>query len=131
MIWDQRGWTYQRAGQAEEAIRSFERANRLSPIDPMLHSRLTGTSVALIGLGRFDEALAAAKKALAEKQTAQAYRSLAAALAQLGREAEAKEAAAKLLEMEPDFRITEWLARSGNWRSQMFIEGLRNAGLPE
>jgi adenylate cyclase len=131
MIWDQRGWTYQRAGQAEEAIRSFERANRLSPIDPMLFSRLTGTSVALIGLGRFDEALAAAKKALAEKQTAQAYRCLAAALTQLGREAEAKEMAAKLLEMEPDFRISEWVARTGHWRSQAFIEGLRKVGLPE
>jgi adenylate cyclase len=46
MIWDQRGWTYQRAGEAEEAIRSFERANRLSPVDPLLFARLTGIGVA-------------------------------------------------------------------------------------
>src|SRR5713101_3056650 len=29
--WEQRGWTYAIAGQPEEAIRSFERATRLSP----------------------------------------------------------------------------------------------------
>jgi adenylate cyclase len=129
--WHHRGWTYQRAGQPEEAIRSFERANRLSPIDPMLFSTLTGTSVALIDLGHFDEALAAAKKALREKQTAQAYRCLAAALAHLGRNAEARNAAAQVIEMEPNFQISEWVARSGHCRSQMFIEGLRKAGLPE
>jgi adenylate cyclase len=88
-------------------------------------------SAALIGLGRFDKALAAARKALGEKQTAQAYRCLTAALAHLEQDAEARKAAAQILEMEPDFRISEWVARSGHWRSRLFIEGLRNAGLPE
>ena len=131
MIWDQRGWTYQRAGEAEEAIRSFERANRLSPVDPLLFARLTGIGVALISLSRFDEALAAARRSLGEKKTAQGYRCLAAALAHLGRDAEAKNAAAKLLEMEPDFLIAEWVARGGHWRSGALIDGLRRAGLPE
>ena len=131
MIWDQRGWTYQRAGEAEEAIRSFERANRLSPVDPLLFARLTGIGVALISLSRFDEALAAARRSLGEKKTAQGYRCLAAALAHLGRDAEAKKAAAKLLEMEPDFLIAEWVARGGHWRSGALIDGLRRAGLPE
>jgi adenylate cyclase len=97
----------------------------------MLFARLTGMSATLIGLGRFDEALAAIKKALGEKRTAQAYRCLTAVLAQLGRTAEAGKAAMHLLEMEPDFRISEWVARSGHWRSEVFIEGLRKAGLPE
>ena len=70
--------------------------------------------VAFIGLGRFDEAVAAAKKALRQNQTfATAYRCLAAALAHLGREAEAREAVARLLELEPNFRISEWVARGG------------------
>jgi adenylate cyclase len=60
--WEGRGWTYQRAGQPEEAIRSFERAIRLSPFDPWLFIRFTGMGIAFIGLGRFDEAVAAAKK---------------------------------------------------------------------
>ena len=95
--WEQRGWTYLIAGQPEEAIRSFERAIRLSPFDPLLFSTFAGMGIAFIGLGRFDEAVAAAKKALRQNQTyAAAYRCLASALAHLGRDAEAREAAASL-----------------------------------
>jgi adenylate cyclase len=49
----------------------------------------------------------------------------------LGRDAEVRKAVAQLLEIEPDFRISEYLARSGQWQAQMFIDGLRKAGLPE
>ena len=130
--WGLRGWAYRVAGKPEEAIRSFERAVRLSPFDPLLFVRLTGMGVAFVGLGRFDDAVAAAKKALSQNRTfAAAYRCLTTALAHLGREAEAREAAARLLELEPDFRISEWVARSGRRHDdQMFIDGLRKAGLP-
>ena len=68
--------------------------------------------VAFIGLGRFDEAVSAAKKASARTRFIRAaYRCLASALAHLGREAEAREAVAGLLELEPGFRISEWVAR--------------------
>jgi adenylate cyclase len=130
--WQQRGWTYQIAGQPEEAIRSFECAVRLSPFDPFLFSAFAGMSAAFIGLGRFDEAVAAAKKAVRENQTfVSTYRCLAAALAQLGRDAEARETVARLLELEPNFHISEWVARRGRWQAQIFIDGLRKAGLPE
>jgi tetratricopeptide (TPR) repeat protein len=33
-IWRRRGWVYNVVGQPEEAIRSFERAMRMSPVDP-------------------------------------------------------------------------------------------------
>jgi TolB-like protein len=132
IAWEQRGWTYHIAGQPEEAIRSFERAIRLSPFDPWLFSTLAGMGTALIGLGRFDEAVVAAKNALQKNQTyGAAYRCLAAALAHLGRDAEARKAVAQLLELEPHFRISDYLARSGHWRAQMLIDGLRKAGLPE
>jgi adenylate cyclase len=129
--WEMRGWTYQRAGQPDEAIQCFERAIRLSPFDPSLHTKFTGMSASLIGLARFDEAVAAAKKALGEKHTAQIYRCLAAALAHLGRDSEARMAGAHLLEIEPRFRISEWVARTGQWQARMFVDGLRKAGLPE
>jgi len=130
--WGLRGWAYRVAGKPEEAIRSFERAVRLSPFDPLLFVRLTGMGVAFVGLSRFDDAVAAATKALSQNRTfAAAYRCLTTALAHLGREAEAREAAACLLELEPDFRISEWAARSGRRHDdQMFIDGLRKAGLP-
>jgi len=129
--WGQRGWTYQLAGQPEEAIRSFERAIRLSPFDLWLSSSLARMGIAFISVGRFDEAVAAAKNALQTNQTyGPAYRCLAAALAHLGRDAEVGKTVAQFLEIEPDFRISEWVARSGQWRAQMFIDGLRKAGLP-
>jgi adenylate cyclase len=132
LAWSERGWTYQRAKQPEEAIRSFERAIRLSPFDPLLPSSFTGMGFAFIDLGRFDEAVAVAKKALSQNQTFRAaYRCLAAAQAHLGRDAEAKEAVAQLLEIDPQFRVSEYVARSGQWQAQMFIDGLRKAGLPE
>ena len=40
-----RGWVYKIAGLQEEAIRSFQRAVRMSPIDPLLHRNLTSPSV--------------------------------------------------------------------------------------
>jgi len=88
--------------------------------------------IAFIELGRFDEAVEVAKKALSQNQTFRgAYRCLAAALAHLGRDAEAKKAVARLLEADPHFRISEYVARSGQWQAQMFIDGLRKAGLSE
>ena len=132
LAWEQRGWAYEYAGESEEAVRSFERANRLSPLDPLLFSTLTGSSLALIRLGRFDEAVAAAKRAIRKNPNfSSAYRCLAAALAHLGREEEARDAAARILDLDPGFRISEWVKRGGNVRSQAYIDGLRKTGLPE
>jgi DNA-binding winged helix-turn-helix (wHTH) protein len=128
--WEQRGWTYIILGQSEEAIWCFARIIRLSPIDLSLFSAFTGMGAAFIGLGRFDEAVVAAKKAIRQNPVYPvAYRCLAIALAHLRCEAEAREAAAGLLKLEPGFRISEWPA--GRWLPQIYIDGLRKAGLPE
>ena len=100
--WNRRGWVYEIAGQPEEAIRSFERAMRMSPVDPQLYSTLTGMGFALIELRRFDEAIVAGKKALRQNPSYPGpYRCLASAFAHLGRDAEAREAAAGVLESTP------------------------------
>jgi adenylate cyclase len=62
--WSCRGYVYRTAGLSEEAVRSFEHAIRVSPVDPQLHLTLGGIGAAYIELGRFDEAIAAGKKAL-------------------------------------------------------------------
>jgi adenylate cyclase len=49
----------------------------------------------------------------------------------LGREAEAREAAARLLELDPNFTISAWIARGGPSNAKLMIEGLRKAELPE
>jgi adenylate cyclase len=129
--WELRGFTYELAGQLEEAIGSFKRAIRLSPFDPWLPRTVTGMGIAFIGLGRFDEAVSAAKKALQSNQAyGPAYRCLAAALAHLGRDTEARKAAAQFLEFDPYFRISEWVDHTGQRQAHMYIDGLRKAGLP-
>ena len=86
----------------------------------------------LIELRRFDEAVVAAKKAQRQNPSySPAYRCLASAFAHLGRDAEAREAAARMLEFDSGFTLTSWVARGGQSNSKLSIEGLRKAGLPE
>jgi adenylate cyclase len=130
--WSSRGSVYRIAGLPEEAVRSFERAIRMSPVDPQLHQPLVGIGMAFIELGRFDEAIGAGKKALRQNPSfSPAYRCLASAFAHLGRDAEAREAAARVLEVDPGFTISAWIARGGQSNAKLLVEGLRKAGLPE
>ena len=131
--WNNRGWVYEFAGQPEEAIRSFERAIRMSPVDPQLYTTFTGMGFAFIELRRFDEAIVAGKKALRQNPSYPGpYRGLASAFAHLGRDAEAREAAARMLEIDPAFTISAWIARSQlSKTAKLMIEGFRKAGLPE
>jgi adenylate cyclase len=129
--WTCRGQVYRIAGLPEEAVRSFERAGRMSPIEA-LYITFAGMGMAFVELGRFDEAIVAGKKALRQNPSfLVAYRCLAAAFAHLGRDAEAHEAAAHLLEVDPAFTISAFIARGGQSNAKLLIEGLRKAGLPE
>jgi adenylate cyclase len=130
--WSRRGWVYHIAGQPGEAVRSFERAIRMSPVDPLLHVSFVGLGYCFIELGRFDEAIVAGKKAQRQNPSFPvAYRCLASAFAHLGRDTEAREAAARVLETDPAFTISAFIARGGQSNSKLIIEGLRKAGLPE
>ncbi len=129
--WNGRGWVYNYAGLPEEAIRSFERAICMSPVDPRLSGTLTGIGQALIQLRRFDEAIVVLKKALRQNPfNSGTYRCLASAFAHLGQSVEAHAAAARVLEMDPALTISALIARVPK-NSKLFIEGLRKAGLPE
>jgi adenylate cyclase len=130
--WTARGSVYRIAGLPEEAVRSFERAIRLSPVDPRLPITFVGMGSAFIELRRFDEAIVAANKSRRQNVSySLAYRYLASAFAHLGRDAEAREAAALLLQLDPAFTISAMIARGGYPNAKLLIEGLRKAGLPE
>jgi TolB-like protein/Flp pilus assembly protein TadD len=132
LAWNSRGRVYLIAGLPEEAVRSFELAIRMSPVDPRLPLTFAGMGHAFIELRRFDEAIVAGKKAQRQKPShPPPYRCLASAFAHLGRDAEAREAAARLLEVDPAFTISAFVARGGRSNSKLLIEGLRKAGLPE
>jgi adenylate cyclase len=105
---------------------------RVSPVDPELQQSLVGMGYALIELRRFDEAVAAGKKALRQNPSYPAtYRCLASAFAHLGRDTEARRAAARVLEVDPAFTISGWIARIEQSNLTLLTEGLRRAGLPE
>jgi adenylate cyclase len=130
--WNARGWVCVVAGRWEEAIESFERAIRMSPVDPRLNRTLNGMALALIELGRFEEAAVVSKKSIRQHPSfAAGYRPLASALAHLGRDGEAREAATRLMELEPGFTISAWVTRTQHSNSRRIIEGLCRAGLPE
>jgi adenylate cyclase len=130
--WQCRGHVYRIAGLPEEAVRSFERAVRVSPVDPLLYLTHVGIGLAFIELRRFDEAVVVARKAQRQAPVyAAAYRCLASAFAHLGREDEAREAAARVRETDPAFTISALIARGGFSNSKILIEGLRKAGFPE
>jgi adenylate cyclase len=127
--WSARGWVYRAAGLPQEAVRSFERGIRMSPIDPTMFA---GVGMALVELRRFDEAIVAGRKVQRHNPSHPfAYLCLASAFAHLGRDAEAREAAARLLEVNPAFTISGWIAWGGQSNAQLVTEGLRKAGLPE
>jgi adenylate cyclase len=129
IAWNYRAWVYNVAGQYEEAIRSFERGIRASPLNPTLHNYLAGIGLALIELRRFDEAVAFFKKALRQNSSdGIAFRGLASALAHLGRDAEAREALARLLEVNPAFTISGRPSRAAQ-SYKLLIEGLLKAGM--
>jgi adenylate cyclase len=132
IAWVNRGWVYKIAGLPEEAVRSFERAMRMSPIDPLLHMVFGGIGSASIELRRFDEAIVAGKNAQRQNPSyLLAYCCLASAFAHLGRNAEAPEAAARLLQVDPAFTISARMGRRTQAQAKLMIEGLWKAGLPE
>jgi len=132
VAWHARGHVYRVAGLPEEAVRSFELAIRMSPVDPMLHRVFVGMAYAFIELRRFEDALVAGKKALRyDPLFSSTLRCLASTFAHLGRDAEARGAAARLLELDPALTISGWIARGGQSNAKLLIEGLRKAGLPE
>jgi len=98
---------------------------------PQLHQSFAGMGLAFIELGRFDEAIVAGKKAQRQNPSFPvAYRCLASALAHLGRDAEAREAAARLLEVDPDFTISAWIARGGQSNAKLMVEAFGKRGCP-
>jgi adenylate cyclase len=133
VAWHARGWVYRNAGLPKQALPCFEHAMRSSPVDPLTHRALLGMAAAYVELRCFDEAIVAGRKAQRHHPSySPAYCCLASAFAHLGRHAEARAAATRVLETDPSFTtISAFIARGGQSKAKLLIEGLRKAGLPE
>lgn len=101
------GWS----GEAERAIEWSERGIRLSPFDPWAFAAFDAQAMSHFLRGRYDEACRAAYKSVqANPAHSITYVQLAAALAKLGRQEEARVAAARVLELQPTFRYSRQFA---------------------
>jgi len=118
-------------GRPEEAIKSIETAMRLNPRYPPFYDGFLGGAYRLAG--RYEDAIRAEKKALARAPDfLLAHLLLAATYSELGREEEARAAAAEVLRLNPNFSLEVWRQRSlqrDPARQEQLLAALRKAGL--
>jgi adenylate cyclase len=116
-------------GKHEEAIEAAKKAFRLNPHPPSQYYWLLGW--AEYAARRYQDTVKTLHHEVARGTGSQ--RILAAALAQLGRIEEAREAAAEFLKVIPHFSVRQW-ASTQPFRNaadlQHFVDGYLAAGLP-
>lgn len=128
------GWVFAYDADTDRAVLQFETALRMNPLDPRRYAILTGWSVALFFGKRFEEAARMASRAVELNNTfSPALRWLAASLAHLGRYEEARETVARVLEAQPasSIAISSTSTFAHPWMMDLYLDGLRKAGLPE
>ena len=132
--WSRLGWLENYADRPEKAIVNFERALRLSPIDPMNFNNYVGIASAHEVAQDYDQATAFYRRALQERPNASwIYRNLASSLSGAGRVDEAKQAFAEMIRFYPDLtisRIREAMVFSPPFLDRM-AANLRKLGLPD
>ena len=137
LAWSCRGWIAAMQDQADPAIEALQRAMRLSPLDPLRWTYFLAMTFAHVVAGRFEEAIPWADRCLGEQpRLAHVYRLKAVAYAHLLRAEEARECARRTLELQPGFTISGWQRTYGAFLCTpetlaMYVDGLREAGLPE
>ena len=120
------------AGEADRAIEWGERGLRLSPFDPLSYAALYSITLGHFQRGEHQAAAEAAHKTFqTNPYWSYAHVLLAATHAKLGRLDEAKAAARRVLELEPDYTISGARAAVDMHPSiaEPYSEALRLAGL--
>jgi adenylate cyclase len=121
-------------GDDPGSVAHAEMALRHSPFDPLIWLPYIGLAYTHFFCGRFEQAISAADRALQGNPRFSVPAFLkTAALARLGREAEAAASARRLLELQPGFTIASLVdsAFTSPERLGMLAEALRQVELPE
>jgi TolB-like protein len=134
--WARWGWTGVYRAQPQQALERFEKAMKLSPLDPFVFNTRMGMASALACAGRPAEAVAIAKDVTKRHpDVTWANRQLAAWAGMAGDLETARWAGRKLLAVSPDLTIRRYLAIPGFRDMGDYLErmaqGLRIAGVPE
>ncbi|MFT5440046.1 MAG: adenylate cyclase [Alphaproteobacteria bacterium] len=132
--WQRLGWLENYSDRPEHALEHFERAMRLSPLDPMNFNIYVGMGSANEVAERYDEAAANYQRALEERPHAVwIYRSLASSLSGASRTEEAKQAYSHLMQSYPDLtgaKVRQAMVFSEAMLDRM-IANLKKLGLPD
>src|SRR5262245_55657203 len=136
LAWSGGGWVKVWLGEPDRAVERFAQAMRLEPIDSAIFGMQVGMAHGHFFAGRCDEALSWAKMALRGLPASHtALRICAASCALAGRDEEAKRMMARLLEIDPALRISNFQNVLGPYRQPEHLakykDALRKAGLPE
>jgi adenylate cyclase len=118
------------AARAEEAIPYIQNAIRLNPLPPALY--FIQLAVSYRDSGQYEKAIEASKKALQREPNTQfAYIHMAVSYIRLGREKEARAAAAEILRINPKFSLERYakILPFPQPVADRILEDLRKAGL--
>jgi TolB-like protein/Tfp pilus assembly protein PilF len=129
------GWVRAFLGEPDVAIEHQARAMRLSPLDPTLYNMQTGTALAHLLAGRFDEASSWSERAFRDQPNYPlAAGIVAASNALAGRLEQARRAIVRLRQIDPALHICNvgdlYPLRRLEDRAK-FIDGFRKVGFPE
>jgi tetratricopeptide (TPR) repeat protein len=134
--WRFRGWASLVQGRYAAALEQFTHVLALNPLDPQNFYTERGMASALCNLGRHDEAVTWADRALVHQPHDIPTMRVAAAINALaGRLDEARRIMTNLLRMHPGIRLSQLPPRVvGVYQPDAYsllLEGLRRAGMPE
>jgi adenylate cyclase len=130
----QSGWVFLLNGEFDQAFTNFQVGLRLNPLDPRARILLCGIGAAHFYARRFEEAAFWSRRSIVDAPTNTAgLRYLAASLAHMEQLEEADRVITDLLGVQPSSSLSR--SRSTPlryaWMMDLYIEGLRKAGLPE
>ena len=132
--WNAKGFVEYRQNHLNTAQDAFERATRLSPLDPLSAYFSGGLALVNLASGRYDEALKWADRALHENPNLiHGIRSKIVACVQLGRIDEARKCVDRIVELYPSSTIAGWSAMRHLPPKvvAVYVDAQRKAGMPE
>ena len=127
------GWALVYSGDFEEALMHLQVGRRMDPLDPRFHQAQNAMAAAYFFQRDFQKALELARGVVARVPTHPvSLRWIAASLVHLGKLDEARAAIQKLRQAYPDFTVSKVRSYFRHpWMTELYLDALRAAGLPE
>jgi len=133
--WTRRGFLHVYRGNPAAGRPCFERAIRLSPLDPFSFNCFIGLGLAAFAEGRPDEAAGWTRKALHQKPAATwMFRDLATFLAHAGQDEAARKALSQFTASRPGVAVSTVADALHYFEPDLlrrYLDGLSRAGLPQ